>query len=56
MTMAIGGQTFDHLAVHSGGEDARVLPLDKLFDGLAAQLSASGMLVGRRASALHHDP
>jgi len=23
MTMAIGGQTFDHLAVHSGGEDAR---------------------------------
>jgi len=33
MIMVIGVQTFDHLAVHSGGEDARVLPLDKLFDG-----------------------
>jgi hypothetical protein len=31
---------FDHLAEHSGGPDARLLPLDKLFDGMAAQPSA----------------
>ena len=30
MMKVIGVQTFDRLAVHSGGEDARVLPLDKL--------------------------
>jgi hypothetical protein len=36
----IGVQTFDHLAEHSGGPDARILPLDKLFDGIAAQPSA----------------
>jgi hypothetical protein len=40
ITMVIGVQTFDHLAEHSGGADARVLPLDKLFDGMAAQPSA----------------
>jgi hypothetical protein len=40
LTMVIGVQTFDHLAEHSGGVDARVLPLDKLFDGIAAQPSA----------------
>jgi hypothetical protein len=37
ITMVIGVQTFDNLAEHAGGADARVLPLDKLFDGIAAQ-------------------
>jgi hypothetical protein len=37
ITMVTGVQTFDHLAEHSGGPTARVLPLDKLFDGMAAQ-------------------
>jgi hypothetical protein len=40
ITMAVGVQTFDHLAEHSGGPGARVLPLDKLFGGIAAQPSA----------------
>jgi len=40
ITMVICVQTFDHLAEHSGGVDARVLPLDKLYDGIAAQPSA----------------
>jgi hypothetical protein len=40
IAMVVGVQTFDHLAEHSGGVDARVLPLDKLFDGIAAQPSA----------------
>jgi len=40
ITMVIGVQTFDHLAEHSGGPNARVLPLDELFDGIAAQPSA----------------
>jgi hypothetical protein len=40
MTMVIGVQTFDHLAEHSAGADARVLPLGELFDGMAAQPSA----------------
>jgi hypothetical protein len=40
ITMVIGVQTFDHLAEHSGGADARVLPLDMLFDGVAAQPAA----------------
>jgi hypothetical protein len=40
ITMVIGVQTFDHLAEHSGGVDKRILPLDKLFDGMAAQPSA----------------
>jgi hypothetical protein len=40
ITTVIGVQMFDHLAEHSGGVDALVLPLDKLFDGIAAQPSA----------------
>jgi hypothetical protein len=40
ITMVVGVQTFDHLAEHSGGVDARILPLDKLFDGIAAHPSA----------------
>jgi hypothetical protein len=40
ITMVIGVQTFDHLAEHSGGPDARFLPLDKLLDGIATQPSA----------------
>jgi hypothetical protein len=40
ITMVIGVQTFDHLAQHSGGVNAPVLPLDKLFDGMAKQPSA----------------
>jgi hypothetical protein len=40
ITMVIGVQTFDHLAEHSGGADARVLHLGDLFDGIAAQPSA----------------
>jgi hypothetical protein len=40
LTMVIGVQTFDHLAEHSGRADARVLPLDKLFDGIAAHPAA----------------
>jgi hypothetical protein len=40
ITMLIGVQTFDHLAEHAGGATARILPLDKLFDGMAAQPSA----------------
>jgi hypothetical protein len=38
--MVIGVQMFDRLAEHSGDVAARVLPLDKLFDGIAAQPSA----------------
>jgi hypothetical protein len=40
ITMVISVEMFDHLAEHTGGADARVLPLDKLFDGIAAQPSA----------------
>jgi hypothetical protein len=40
ITMVIGVQTFDHLAENSGGPTAGVVPLDKLFDGMAAQPSA----------------
>jgi hypothetical protein len=32
--MVIGVQAFDELAVHGGGKDAAVLPLDTLFDGI----------------------
>ena len=35
LTMVIGVQAFDELAVHGGGEKAAVLPLDALFDGIA---------------------
>jgi hypothetical protein len=35
LTMVIGVQAFDELAVHSGGEKAAVLPLPALFDGIA---------------------
>jgi hypothetical protein len=37
ITMVIGVQAFNHLAPHYAGE---TLPLDKLFDGIAAQPSA----------------
>jgi hypothetical protein len=37
LTMVIGVQTFDYLAERAGGPTARILPLDKLFDGIAAQ-------------------
>jgi hypothetical protein len=40
ITMVIAVQTFDHLAEHSGGADARVLPLHELFAGIATQPSA----------------
>jgi hypothetical protein len=36
----LGVQTFDTLAAFSGGEAARILPLDKLFDGIAAHPAA----------------
>jgi hypothetical protein len=35
LTMVIGVQAFDELAVRSGGEKAVVLPLVPLFDGIA---------------------
>jgi hypothetical protein len=35
LVMVIGVQAFDELAVHGGGEQAAVLPIDKLFDGIA---------------------
>jgi hypothetical protein len=35
LTMVIGVQAFDELAVHGGGKDAAVLPLPALFDGIA---------------------
>jgi len=38
LTMVVGVQTFDALAVHGGGTS--VLPLGALFDGIAAHLSA----------------
>jgi hypothetical protein len=34
VTMVIGVQAFDNLAEHSGGTDARILPLEELFDGI----------------------
>jgi len=40
ITMIIGVQAFDHLAEHSGGAGARILPLDKLFNGIEATPSA----------------
>jgi hypothetical protein len=40
ITMVIGVQTFDHLAEHVGGVNARILHLDKLFDGITTQPSA----------------
>jgi hypothetical protein len=38
--MVVGMQAFDELAMHGGGEQAAVLPLDKLFDGIARNPSA----------------
>lgn len=38
VAMVIGVQAYDGLAVHGGG--APVLPLDKLFNGIAAHLTA----------------
>ncbi len=35
LTMVIGVQAFDELAVHGGGAKAAVLPLGPLFDGIA---------------------
>jgi hypothetical protein len=40
LTMVIGVQTFDELAIHGGGEKAAVLPLDALFDGIATNPAA----------------
>jgi hypothetical protein len=40
LTMVIGVQAFDELAVHGGGEKAAVLPLDALFDGIAKNPAA----------------
>ncbi|MCI0598808.1 MAG: hypothetical protein L0Y60_04690 [Beijerinckiaceae bacterium] len=40
LTMVIGVQAFDKLAVHAGGEKAAVLPLDALFDGIAKSPAA----------------
>jgi hypothetical protein len=40
ITMVVGVQTFDHLAGHSGGMAAHILPLDNLLDGMAAHPSA----------------
>jgi hypothetical protein len=39
-TMVISVQTFDRLAEHAAGPEARILPLDKLFDGITAQPAA----------------
>ena len=33
-------QAFDDLAAHAGGADARILPLDTLFDGIASDPAA----------------
>jgi hypothetical protein len=54
LTMVIGVQAFDELAVHGGGKP--VLPLDTLFDGIANNPAARGILVGLCALALVHDP
>ncbi|MDQ6868232.1 MAG: hypothetical protein M3178_07435 [Pseudomonadota bacterium] len=54
LTMVIGVQAFDDLAVHGGGKP--VLPLDTLFDGIAKNPSAPEYLVGLCAIALVHDP
>jgi hypothetical protein len=35
LTMVIGVQAFDELAMHGGGEKAAVLPLGELFEGIA---------------------
>jgi len=40
LTMVIGVQAFDELAVHGGGEKAAVLPLPALFDGIAKNPAA----------------
>ncbi len=40
LVMVLGVQAFDELAVHGGGEKAAVLPLDKLFDGIAKNPAA----------------
>ncbi len=40
LVMVLGVQTFDELAVHSGGKTAAVLDLDILFDGLAKDPAA----------------
>jgi hypothetical protein len=40
LTMVIGVQAYDELAAHGGGEKAAVLPLDKLFDGIAKNPAA----------------
>jgi hypothetical protein len=41
ITMVTGVQMFDDLAERSAGAAARVLPLDKLFDGIAAHPEAA---------------
>jgi len=39
--MVVGVQAFDNLAEHGGGDGARILPLQQLFDGIAADPSAT---------------
>jgi hypothetical protein len=51
LTMVIGVQAFDELAVHGGGKP--VLPLDTLFDGIANNPAAPEYWW---AYALLHDP
>jgi hypothetical protein len=40
LTMVVGVQAFDELAVHGGGEKAAVLPLPALFDGIETNPAA----------------
>jgi hypothetical protein len=40
LVIVIGVQAFNELAVHGGGENATVLPLDTLFDGIATNPAA----------------
>jgi hypothetical protein len=40
VVMVIGVQAFDELAMHGGGENAAVLPLPALFDGIAKNPAA----------------
>jgi len=40
ITCVLGVQAFDDLAAHAGGLHARILPLDQLFNGIAANPTA----------------
>jgi len=54
LTMVVGVQGFDALAVHSGGTS--VLPLDALFKRHRRASVCARILVALRASAFDHDP